>query len=305
MSSASTRKIEGFHSIGGEAPFLDPHKVVIVGLDIPDSDTYWYAKCARLKDVTDKSLEPYVQDILRRKDVPNIVDGVKDGHRVLVLDGRRTTRAARIACERSGTVIPVRVRLHQGRDRDLYEINVRSHDGLELTELQYAQQVLTFFNMTGEDLAETAAFFKTTTTTVRNYLKVFSLSEQLQRAIAEDGLALSNAIKLADEPREKQEEIFGKLRDAQALRGIRASNGIEAAKRGEAAIGRDTTRMLSRKVLFSLREMLIRKKRDERPTVDALEFLKIILGSPVPKDFDAEFVGLLTEAGFKPKKTTK
>jgi hypothetical protein len=53
MSYATLKRLDGFSATGTEVPFMDPRKLVIVGLDVPETAENWFAHCARLKDITD------------------------------------------------------------------------------------------------------------------------------------------------------------------------------------------------------------------------------------------------------------
>ncbi len=84
--------IEGFQKRGADVPWLNPWAIKIVGLDMEDSSTHWFAFCPRAEE----PLEPeWIEDI-RTNGVRTPVDVYKDGSAVVMLEGRRRVRAARI-----------------------------------------------------------------------------------------------------------------------------------------------------------------------------------------------------------------
>jgi len=308
MGSTSTRKIEGFVSLGGEAPFIDPNDVVIVGLDEPETADNWYAHCSRLADETDADLAEYVNDIRLSGKVDEPIDVVRDGDRVVVLDGRRSTRAARMVwAEQAKAGVPVaervtvRVLIRRGTAEDLFRFNVDSHKKKPLTPMQRARMILKHFSCTGEDMKKTAEAFGVTTQTIKNMSSLIDLAPDVQRAVDKGELPIREAIKLADRPRDEQKEILAQLTANDALSGARASNGIAAAKKGK-RVQNDTRKMRSRTFLEKWRDTV---KKDERfcaVKVPLDDVLKFILGGGVPTDFPERVKESLVEAGFKQRK---
>lgn len=309
MSSASLKKIQGFIAVGTEAPFLDPDGLVIVGLDEPETDENWYAHCQRLRDESDADLADYITSIRSAGTVDNPIQGCRDGHRIVVLDGRRTTRAARIIRAEQAKAgvavaerVKIRVVIHAGEPDSWYRINVGSHKAKPLTPMQRARGFLHLWKRFGEDHARVAALQECSVQTVKNQLKVFDLSTKAQHAL-DDGKPLRELIKLADLPREKQDAAIAQLEATGATGGAAASNGISAAKRGE-AVTKDETRTRSRLFLEKLVKTF--KKVDlVHRRLDAIEMLKFVLGGPPPKGLDEQVLEALEAAGFKHKVAKK
>jgi hypothetical protein len=86
-------KPEGWIARGSDVPIICPHDVVIVGLDVPDSDDYWFCCCPRAADGVE---EEFIDSIRQPNEVRTPIDVCRDGNRVLVLAGRRRIKAARI-----------------------------------------------------------------------------------------------------------------------------------------------------------------------------------------------------------------
>jgi ParB-like chromosome segregation protein Spo0J len=308
MGSTSTRKIEGFVSLGGEAPFIDPNDVVIVGLDEPETADNWYAHCSRLADETDADLAEYANDIRLSGKVDEPIDVVRDGDRVVVLDGRRSTRAARMvwaeqakAGVAAGDRVSVRVLVRRGSPEELFRYNVDSHKKKPLTPMQRARMILKHFSCTGEDMKKTAEAFGVTTQTIKNMSSLVDLAPDVQRAVDKGELPIREAIKLADMPRAEQQLLLTSLKEADATKGARASNGIKAAKKGE-KVKNDTRKMRSRTFLEKWRDIV---KKDERfcaVKVPLDDVLKFVLGGNIPTDFPERVKESLIEAGFKQQK---
>lgn len=307
MSSKATRSLDGFVAIGGEVPFLNPHSIKIVGLDIEQTADNWFAFCPRAKE----PLEPeWIADI-RKNGARVAIDAYRDGSTTVMLDGRRRVRAGRIIWDEQEAAgvpekdrISIRVNVRRGSPMELFSYNVGSTNRKELSLSQKAALMLHAQKFSGADESTLAAAFGCTVTTVKYTLKALDLDPSILDAVDTKGFAVREAIKLADMPRAEQKEVYTKLVAAGATKGIKASNGIAHAKRGEKdkIADVDTTRVRSRVLLEKWLDALKKdSKGSGRPLVDAIDLLKFVLGAPIPRGFDAQLKEALAEAGFKSK----
>ncbi len=304
MGSASTRKLEGFVSLGGELPWLAPHAIKIVGVDVDETPENWFAFCPRAGD----ELESDWIDDIRRNGVRMPVDVYRDGDAVVMLEGRRRVTAARLIWdEQSKAGIPeteritVRVNVRRGNPMELFGFNVGSENRKARSPMQRAALMLHAKKFGADDKA-VAEMFCCTTQTVKNMTSLFDLAADVQRAVDKGDLPIREAIKLADMPREEQKEILLQLKEADATKGARASNGIKAAKKGEKVKSNDTRKMRSRNFLERWRDVV---KKDERfcaVKVPLDDVLKFVLGGNIPQDFPERVKESLIEAGFKQQK---
>lgn len=308
--SSDVRELDGFISRGGEVPHVDPNDVLIVGLDTPETTENWYAHCARLKDESDADLEEYVVDILRTGRVDDPIDACRDGDKLIVLDGRRSTRAARIAWSRQKEIgikkderVTIRVLLRRGEPEELFRYNADSHKKKPLTATQRARLYLNYHERTGEDLERTRLFFGVTSQTVRNMLAIFDLDAQVQKKLDTGEIPLREAVKLRTMPRADQREALAQLVAVGATQGVAASAGIAQAKRGEKVEKIEKTRMRSRAFLVKWKNALSKNGAAEnhKPLLGLLHF---ILGGPLPEEVagDEHVLTALDEAGFRRKK---
>ena len=301
MGSVATRKIDGFVSLGGEVPYLDPTRVMIVGIDVPETPDNWFAHCPRVNDETDGDLEPYVLHILSGGKTDPI-DVYRDGDRLVILDGRRTTRAARIARSRQAAAkvavterATVRALVHKGPEDDLFRINAESHNQRPLTTTQRAKMILSYYNRVGENLEKTAAFFRVTKPTISSAIAIFDLDKSLQKAI-DEGLPASRAVKLAKLPREEQRKALADLRSSGSTRGAALDNGVSKASNGEKVGAADATRARPKKLLA---RWSVELRKDGY--VELAETIDFVLGGPemAAVGKDAKLRETLERSGFK------
>jgi hypothetical protein len=303
MGSASTRKLEGFATLGGELPFLKPHSIKIVGVDLDETGENWFAFCPRAGE---KLEDEWLADI-RQNGVRQPVDVFRDGDSVIMLEGRRRVTAARIIYDEQKKAgvpeaerITVRVNVRRGTPLQLFGFNVGSENRKERTPMQRAALMMKAQQF-GADNAALATMFNCSTQTVKNMLSLLDLASDVQRAVDKGELPIREAIKLTDMPREEQKLLLTSLKEADATKGARASNGIAAAKKGE-KVTNNTRKMRSRGFLEKWREVV---KADEKfcaVKVPLNDILKFILGSGVPADFPERVKESLIEAGLKQKK---
>ena len=303
MGSASTRKLEGFVSLGGELPWLDPHSIKIVGVDVDETPENWFAFCPRAGD----ELEADWIDDIRRNGVRMPVDVYRDGDTVVMLEGRRRVTAARLIWDEQKKAgvseterITVRVNVRRGSAMELFGFNVGSENRKARSPMQRAALMLHARKFGADDKA-VAEMFCCTAQTVKNMTSLFDLASDVQRAVDKGELPIREAIKFADMPREEQKLLLTSLKEADATKGARASNGIKAAKKGE-KVKNDTRKMRSRTFLEKWRDIV---KKDERfcaVKVPLDDVLKFVLGGNVPTDFPERVKESLVEAGFKQRK---
>ena len=300
MGSASTRKLEGFAALGGELPWLNPHAIKIVGVDIDESADNWFAFCPRAGE---KLEEEWVEDI-RQNGVRTPVDVYREGDTVIMLEGRRRVTAARVIWDeqkKAGTPesdrIKVRVNIHKGSAQVLFAYNVGSENRKARSPMQRSALMLQAQKY-GNDDKTIAKMFSCTPQTVRNMLSLYDLAADVQKAVDSGTLPIREAVKLTDKPREEQKEILGKLVAAGATHGAKAANGIRQAKNGH-DVKPDGRKMRSRTFLEKWRNVVKKEKDAKWAKVDLSDVLKFVLGGPVPQGVDDRFKDSLIEAGFK------
>ena len=284
-------------------PWLSPHAIKIVGVDIDENAENWFAFCPR----ADEKLEDAWLEDLRANGVRQPVDAYRDGNSVVLLEGRRRVRAARVIWdEQTAAGVPeservtVRVNVRKGSPVELFGFNVGSENRKSRSPMQRAALMLQAQKF-GSDDKQIATMFSVSTQTVKNMLSLYDLAPDVQRAVDKGELPIREAIKLADMPRAEQQLLLAGLKEADATKGARASNGIKAAKKGE-KIKNDTRKMRSRTFLEKWRDIV---KKDERfcaVKVPLDDVLKFVLGGNIPTDFPERVKESLVEAGFRQQK---
>ncbi len=249
MGSAQLKKIEGFLGRGGEEIRLNPHNVIIDGVDRPQTDEFWFAFCPRAREpVSDKFVESFRQSgNLDDVKLYKIAGSDKFG----TLDGRRSIKALRIVWdeeekagvpedERKGQLKGMVVGNFGGPratdPRVLHMYNVNSESTREpLTPMQRAESMahaLKFgggvdaltkepIGLTSQEVAES---FGVDERTVRNTVKLLTAVPSLQKAVdsgGKDGIAMREAVKLAGLPAEKQESAIKQLQESGSTRTAR------------------------------------------------------------------------------------
>jgi ParB-like chromosome segregation protein Spo0J len=304
MSSKSMSKLEGFESRGSDIPWFNPNSVVIVGCDesAPLTGENWYAYCPRASDPLE---DEWIEDIAENG-VRSPVDVYRDGDRIIVLEGRRRIRAARIVWERQQQAgvdedqrIKVRANIRTGDASALFLYNVGSDNRKERSPLQRASLML-HAQKHGCDKHQIAKMFSCTTMTVDNMLSLFRLHSEIQRDVDRGAFPIREAIKLASLSREEQKSCYDELRSSGATSGAAAANGIEKKKKGIKVDGADKRRMLAKPLLLKWTERL--RAVDLGPTADIIDF---ILGGPIPESLNEEEIACLTDAGYRPRNKKK
>ena len=206
--SSDVKNIDGYRARGGEAPWIDPNKIVVVGLDVPASADNWFAHCPRIDEEIE---EEFVQSV-REDGVRKPVEVYRDGNRVALLAGRRRVRAARIVWKEQAdkdvpvdSRIAVRVLMRSGDPSDLFKYNVRDNaDRKDLNPIQRATMMANYQKHAGDDVDKTAGMFNVSPATVRNYLSLLNLTSCVQAAVAKRELSVANALALTPLPRADQ-----------------------------------------------------------------------------------------------------
>jgi ParB/RepB/Spo0J family partition protein len=205
---SDVKNIDGYRARGGEAPWIDPNKIVVVGLDVPASADNWFAHCPRIDEDIE---EEFVQSV-REDGVRKPVEVCRDGNCVVLLAGRRRVRAARIVWKEQAdkdvpadSRIAVRVLVRSGSPADLFKYNVRDNaDRKDLNPIQRATMMASHQKYAGEDVDKTAGMFNVSAATVRNYLSLLNLTSCVQAAVARRELSVANALVLTSLPRADQ-----------------------------------------------------------------------------------------------------
>lgn len=309
MGYAATKKLNGFSAMGGEVPFLDPTHLVIVGLDRDLTPETWYAQCARLADVSDADLADYAQHLATTGTCDHVVHGVRDGDDVIVVDGRSTTRAARLAREiQAARGVPedervsvrvVLVAVVGGNYEAAYRVNIESHKARPLTRVQYARQVTTYYLRVGEDARKTATRFGIDPKHVANQVALMSLHESVLKAV-DQGFPVAQAVQLAGQTKARQKEAIAELVAAGAVKGAAAANAVRKVKKGEVVGPADKTRMVSRAVVD---EFVVAAESNEGFDKYAA-LVQVLFGVPGAHErlaqVEPDLVTLLRAAGWSP-----
>lgn len=237
---SDVNNIKGFQARGGEISHFNPDDLTIVGLDVRETADNWFAHCARLGDIADQDLVEYAESILAAGKVDHVAKAYRDGDALVLLDGRSTTRAARIArsIQAQKKVPPdervtVRVCVVRGDPDELHRVNLDSHKHRPLTRTQEAKGYLGYYQHVGEDVAKTAAHFRVDPKTVRNMLAHFDLSPAAQRAIDQKEIPANVTRKLAKLPRAEQDKTIADMKSSESTKGAAAREAVERASRGE------------------------------------------------------------------------
>jgi hypothetical protein len=304
MGSIATKKLEGFVSLGGETPHIDPNKIVIVGLDIKETAENWPAFCSRAED----ELEDDWVDDIRTNGVRVAVDCYRDGNTLVALDGRRRIRAARkVWAEQAKKGIAeaervnIRVVIRRGDPFGLFAYNIGSESRKERTPSQRAA-LMTHAQKFGASIDAIAKLFNVTGQTVRNTLGILDLQPDVVKAVDEGLMPLREAIKMGSMPRDEQKELLKTLVENKATRGPRAANAIAKAKRGEKVTKEsagDATKMRSRILLEKLKSELKKDRQAKwHREVDLVDFLSFVMGSQ-PRGMPDKFKETLVEIGYR------
>lgn len=301
------KEMNGHKSRGGDVPYMNPNKLVIVGIDTPKTAENWFAHCARLVDIDDAELADYAEFILNNG-ADHAVHAARDGLDALVIDGRTTTRAARLAWkiqEERGVPEDERVAVRvlflptRGSQEEQQEawhrINVMSHKQRPLTKVQEARQVADYYTRVHEDKDKTAAKFGIHPKTVENHLALLSLDRSVQKAVT-DGFPMAEAIKLADMPKADQKAKIAEIVASGAVKGAAAASAVRKVKKGQAVGTAEKVRKVSALVVDKF--LTVAEKTGGYETLVA--FARLLRGDKgAHKDLGEDIIALLSEAGWK------
>jgi ParB family chromosome partitioning protein len=148
---------------------------------------------------------------------------------VLVLDGRRRLKAARIVWDEQAAAglpeakrIIVRFIMQTGTPAELFRVNRSSHDDRkDLTPAQRAL-LMAHFAKHVDGIEAVAREFGCTVTTVKNSMALLECSERVQQAIAAGTIAPTAAVRLARMPRAEQDAKLEQMIARGATRGAAA-----------------------------------------------------------------------------------
>lgn len=178
---------------------------------------------------------------LEESDILNVIDlGIiqpvvlkKDGPRNVVQAGRQRVRWAREASKRLGMPVKVPCVFRTGTDMDHLKVMIsenqhRTEDDFE--NMARKCQTLMKYGASEEDAAVT---MRCTTAAIRNWMKYFDLSPEVQDAMKKGAITGSAAVQLADLPRAEQKDTLDDLvEEATALgHGKVKVENAKAAKR--------------------------------------------------------------------------
>jgi ParB-like chromosome segregation protein Spo0J len=195
----------------------DPSEFVIAGIDTDDR----FPECPLVD--TESNSSPVDEGLVAAMMVQGFIGSVvvtKMGGLPMVVDGRRSVRAAREASRRlveagrSPLVVhadKVDAAVGVGRDLDLYGMVVsRNEHRREKTPLERAKQCQQMTRY-GADVARCAALLGVTPAAVRGWLDLTTLSPQVQEAVASKKTSAAAARKLKNLPEKDQNAVVEKM----------------------------------------------------------------------------------------------
>lgn len=229
---SSVTKVQGVIRRGGDVPVIDPHEPVVVGLDVPYADAYWFSYCPRADENVD---DAFVNSIRQPNEVRDPIHVCRDGARVLVLDGRRRVKAARIVWREQAAAgvseerrVVLRFVMQTGTPAELFQVNRSSHDDRkDLTPAQRAL-LMAHFAKHVDGLQAVATEFGCTVQTVRNSMALLKCSERVQQAVGAGTIASTAAVRLARLSRVEQDAKLEQMIERGATRGAAAAEVMRA-----------------------------------------------------------------------------
>lgn len=317
------REVEGFLKRAPDVPMVFPHAIKIVGVDLEETSQNWGAYCPRADEELSKE---WLKDI-RTHGVREPVHGYKNGDEVVLLDGRRRVRAARVIYDEQVKAdtpehlrIAIPVVLHKGQPSELFKVNVGSESKKARTPTQQALLMQKAMNY-GADVKDIAAAFEMTEQTVRNTLLLLQGSTDVLKALEDKTLSFRVAIKMVDLPREEQQKTVAEMIASGATKGQAAEAAIqtaksnvaaekEARKNGAAAPERQAiTRPASGQKRVSSSTLVklvpaLKAKKAYGATVEVGPFLGWLAGGPLPRGLDPAIKEALVEIGWKARKAS-
>lgn len=273
---------------------VDPEKIVLVGVDEELTDENWFAFCPRADEPVD---DEFIEDV-KQNGVRTPLEGYRDGSRVVLLDGRRRLKAARIA-----GLVSVKVILRKDDPEGLFAVNISAEATRKsLLPTQRAKLMQHFINTTGASQKACAKLFAVSPRVVQYTVALLDLAPHVQSAVDEGVISAQRALDLIDVPRDEQKLVLEEMISQGATKGAAAHAAAEAAKKGEKIDSKEDrgAKLLPRKFL----ERFLMEVREADPRLAA--WLRFILGGgQPPKNEDDEIKGALDRAGWREMKKAR
>lgn len=193
-----------------EIEYIDPDKLVIIGLDTDDTDDH------PLFD--ERVFLPVNEALVKNIMVYGIQQPVivqKSYGNVCVVDGRQRVRAAREAKQRQAEAgeyeVKVPTREAKGTDDRVMGIMVSTNEQRQDDEvLTKATKAARLLDITG-DMDEVCIAFGRTKSTIQKWLLLTQADTRVHDAIRQGKISSSAAVDIARYPREEQVEVLEKL----------------------------------------------------------------------------------------------
>lgn len=229
--------LDGAVRRGSDIPGWNPHKLVIVGLDIPYTDAFKGLFCPRaaepiIKGEDDEDGKEFVDSIRKPNRVYDTIHAVKYGKgkdgQLYVAAHRRCVKGARIIWdEQAAAGIPeaqrvvVRVQIHDNlTPEQIYELNVDENgQKKDLSPLQRAEHYAYAASVMKLDQRTIARKFKVAQSAVSNALAMLKCAPSIVERMCLDRedpryIAPQHAATLAALPPHEQEQTIEAMKDA-------------------------------------------------------------------------------------------
>jgi len=191
---------------------MNPHDVVIVGFDTKDGkEHYLYDERIHLP------VDPDMVANIRAYGVLKGVRGIKDGDRVLIVDGRRRTLACRLAWDlavKAGEE-PPRLPVDMMRGTEVFTFGVsRAGNNFTVAEspLQRAENAQRMLAM-GSSPEQVAVTFGVKKAQIDEWVSLLGLATPIQKAINAGEVSPSAGAKLAKLSKDEQVQQLAQLRE--------------------------------------------------------------------------------------------
>lgn len=194
----------------------DPNDLTIIGFDTDDGPEHplWDKRCKLPADenLADAMLRDGFQGAIEVRK-----NGEKNGKPIYeVVIGRRRTKSARRAQEKSGQPFLINVLVRKYSEEEAFAVRVGENiRRLDLSPLDKADELHRYMKR-GHNEKEAALVFDLTVNGVKNLLRAHDLSGEVRKAIEAGDLSFAAAAELADLPREEQGPAMAKLKEAEA-----------------------------------------------------------------------------------------
>ncbi|NBO55129.1 MAG: hypothetical protein EBU84_11175, partial [Actinobacteria bacterium] len=186
-----------------EIEYVDPYELTIIGLDTDDTKEHHLFQ--------ERVYLPVDENLVKNIKVYGIQMPVlvrKDGDKMIVVDGRQRTRAARQACDEAKEAgehpIRVPVRTVVANDSRATGIMISTNElRQDDTILDKALQASRLLSQYG-DVEEVAIAFGRTAATIKNWLLLVEADPQVHTCIRAGKLSVTTAIEISRLKREEQ-----------------------------------------------------------------------------------------------------